>query len=183
MSWLITTGVSGVNLEFPLNCSFKKECCRSLRDCQILSVIIVFFRSSCLILFDCVLCLWHWQLSLCQSFFSIYLEMIVTFLRSVECSMVQCVISISSFTLTENYLSSFHGTCFASYHDNLIFIFVFVIPQVTLEKVLGITAAGNRALACDPRSGLVAYPAGWVTQGKLPLGIVIIPLHVESHFF
>ncbi|KTF88184.1 hypothetical protein cypCar_00008356 [Cyprinus carpio] len=35
-----------------------------------------------------------------------------------------------------------------------------VIPQVTLEKVLGITSAGNRALACDPHSGLVAYPAG-----------------------
>uniref|UniRef100_A0A671LJD6 Mitogen-activated protein kinase-binding protein 1-like n=1 Tax=Sinocyclocheilus anshuiensis TaxID=1608454 RepID=A0A671LJD6_9TELE len=37
-----------------------------------------------------------------------------------------------------------------------------VIPQVTLEKVLGITSAGNRALACDPHSGLVAYPAGCV---------------------
>uniref|UniRef100_A0A673MAK1 Mitogen-activated protein kinase binding protein 1 n=1 Tax=Sinocyclocheilus rhinocerous TaxID=307959 RepID=A0A673MAK1_9TELE len=34
--------------------------------------------------------------------------------------------------------------------------------KVTLEKVLGITSAGNRALACDPRSGLVAYPAGCV---------------------
>ncbi|CAI5695014.1 unnamed protein product [Oreochromis niloticus] len=34
--------------------------------------------------------------------------------------------------------------------------------EVTLEKVLGITAPGNRALACDPRSGLVAYPAGCV---------------------
>ncbi|KAL4656482.1 mitogen-activated protein kinase-binding protein 1 isoform X2 [Arapaima gigas] len=34
--------------------------------------------------------------------------------------------------------------------------------KVTLEKVLGITASGNRALACDPRSGLVAYPAGCV---------------------
>ncbi|XP_035388495.1 mitogen-activated protein kinase-binding protein 1 isoform X1 [Electrophorus electricus] len=34
--------------------------------------------------------------------------------------------------------------------------------KVTLEKVLGITAAGNRALASDPRSGLVAYPAGCV---------------------
>ncbi|KAG9336380.1 hypothetical protein JZ751_002727 [Albula glossodonta] len=32
--------------------------------------------------------------------------------------------------------------------------------KVTLEKVLGITASGNSALACDPRSGLVAYPAG-----------------------
>lgn len=37
---------------------------------------------------------------------------------------------------------------------------VMFILQVTLEKVLGITAFGNRALACDPRSGLVAYPAG-----------------------
>ncbi|XP_046712603.1 mitogen-activated protein kinase-binding protein 1 isoform X3 [Silurus meridionalis] len=34
--------------------------------------------------------------------------------------------------------------------------------DVTLEKVLGITAAGNRALACDHHSGLVAYPAGCV---------------------
>uniref|UniRef100_A0A668V0S6 MABP1/WDR62 first WD40 domain-containing protein n=1 Tax=Oreochromis aureus TaxID=47969 RepID=A0A668V0S6_OREAU len=34
--------------------------------------------------------------------------------------------------------------------------------QVTLEKVLGITSSGNSALACDPRSGLVAYPAGCV---------------------
>ncbi|XP_057199501.1 mitogen-activated protein kinase-binding protein 1 isoform X2 [Triplophysa rosa] len=34
--------------------------------------------------------------------------------------------------------------------------------KVTLDKVLGITSAGNRALACDPHSGLVAYPAGCV---------------------
>ncbi|PWA27493.1 hypothetical protein CCH79_00000162 [Gambusia affinis] len=34
--------------------------------------------------------------------------------------------------------------------------------KVTLEKVLGITAVGNSGLTCDPRSGLVAYPAGCV---------------------
>ncbi|XP_023807104.1 mitogen-activated protein kinase-binding protein 1 isoform X1 [Oryzias latipes] len=34
--------------------------------------------------------------------------------------------------------------------------------KVTLEKVLGITAEGNRALACEPRTGLLAYPAGCV---------------------
>uniref|UniRef100_A0AAY4BTU6 Mitogen-activated protein kinase binding protein 1 n=1 Tax=Denticeps clupeoides TaxID=299321 RepID=A0AAY4BTU6_9TELE len=34
--------------------------------------------------------------------------------------------------------------------------------KVTLEKVLGITSLGNRALSCDPHSGLVAYPAGCV---------------------
>ncbi|XP_031166391.1 mitogen-activated protein kinase-binding protein 1-like isoform X2 [Sander lucioperca] len=34
--------------------------------------------------------------------------------------------------------------------------------KVTLEKVLGITASGNSGLACDPRSGRVAYPAGCV---------------------
>ncbi|XP_029966677.1 mitogen-activated protein kinase-binding protein 1-like [Salarias fasciatus] len=34
--------------------------------------------------------------------------------------------------------------------------------KVTLEKVLGVTATGNSGLACDPRSGLVAYPAGCV---------------------
>lgn len=36
------------------------------------------------------------------------------------------------------------------------------LSKVTLEKVLGITAAGNRALSCDPRTGLLAYPAGCV---------------------
>ncbi|XP_057715506.1 mitogen-activated protein kinase-binding protein 1 isoform X1 [Corythoichthys intestinalis] len=34
--------------------------------------------------------------------------------------------------------------------------------KVVLEKVLGITAPGNRALSCDPRSGFLAYPAGCV---------------------
>nr|XP_020476980.1 mitogen-activated protein kinase-binding protein 1 isoform X3 [Monopterus albus] len=34
--------------------------------------------------------------------------------------------------------------------------------KVTLEKVLGITAPGNRALACDPQTGLLAYPAGCI---------------------
>ncbi|XP_029588920.1 mitogen-activated protein kinase-binding protein 1 isoform X2 [Salmo trutta] len=34
--------------------------------------------------------------------------------------------------------------------------------KVTLERVLGITASGNSGLACDPHSGLVAYPAGCV---------------------
>lgn len=34
------------------------------------------------------------------------------------------------------------------------------VLQVKLEKVLGITAPGNRALACDPHTGLLAYPAG-----------------------
>ncbi|XP_062252893.1 mitogen-activated protein kinase-binding protein 1 [Platichthys flesus] len=37
-----------------------------------------------------------------------------------------------------------------------------ISDKVTLEKVLGITAPGNRALACDPRTGLLAYPAGCV---------------------
>uniref|UniRef100_A0A8C3U557 Mitogen-activated protein kinase binding protein 1 n=1 Tax=Catharus ustulatus TaxID=91951 RepID=A0A8C3U557_CATUS len=34
--------------------------------------------------------------------------------------------------------------------------------KVILEKVLGITVSGGRGLACDPRTGLVAYPAGCV---------------------
>ncbi|XP_074547838.1 mitogen-activated protein kinase-binding protein 1 isoform X2 [Halichoeres trimaculatus] len=34
--------------------------------------------------------------------------------------------------------------------------------KVKLEKVLGISAPGNRALACDPQTGLLAYPAGCV---------------------
>uniref|UniRef100_A0A4W5JQJ7 Mitogen-activated protein kinase binding protein 1 n=1 Tax=Hucho hucho TaxID=62062 RepID=A0A4W5JQJ7_9TELE len=36
------------------------------------------------------------------------------------------------------------------------------LKVVTLERVLGITASGNSGLACDPHSGLVAYPAGCV---------------------
>ncbi|XP_041721735.2 mitogen-activated protein kinase-binding protein 1 isoform X2 [Coregonus clupeaformis] len=34
--------------------------------------------------------------------------------------------------------------------------------KVTLERVLGIKASSNSGLACDPHSGLVAYPAGCV---------------------
>ncbi|XP_028651393.1 WD repeat-containing protein 62 isoform X1 [Erpetoichthys calabaricus] len=34
--------------------------------------------------------------------------------------------------------------------------------RVTLEKVLGVTASSSSGLACDPTSGLVAYPAGCV---------------------
>ncbi|XP_062266679.1 mitogen-activated protein kinase-binding protein 1-like [Platichthys flesus] len=37
-----------------------------------------------------------------------------------------------------------------------------ISSKVTLEKVLGVTASGNSGLACDPHSGLVAYPAGCV---------------------
>ncbi|XP_077476735.1 mitogen-activated protein kinase-binding protein 1 [Stigmatopora argus] len=37
-----------------------------------------------------------------------------------------------------------------------------IANKITLEKVLGITAPGNRALSCDPCSGLLAYPAGCV---------------------
>uniref|UniRef100_A0A8B9KWB3 Mitogen-activated protein kinase binding protein 1 n=1 Tax=Astyanax mexicanus TaxID=7994 RepID=A0A8B9KWB3_ASTMX len=65
-------------------------------------------------------------------------------------------------------LVRFYQSCFVSvflhvsYHTRLIFLSCLAIPQVTLEKVLGITSAGNRGLACDPRSGLVAYPAGCV---------------------
>ncbi|XP_061682928.1 mitogen-activated protein kinase-binding protein 1-like isoform X2 [Syngnathoides biaculeatus] len=36
------------------------------------------------------------------------------------------------------------------------------VRRVTLEKVLGISAASSSALASDPNSGLVAYPAGCV---------------------
>ncbi|XP_061757032.1 mitogen-activated protein kinase-binding protein 1-like isoform X3 [Nerophis ophidion] len=34
--------------------------------------------------------------------------------------------------------------------------------KVALEKVLGVTTLGNSGLACDPNTGLVAYPAGCV---------------------
>ncbi|XP_071971787.1 mitogen-activated protein kinase-binding protein 1 isoform X3 [Engystomops pustulosus] len=37
-----------------------------------------------------------------------------------------------------------------------------VCVQVTLEKVLGITVSAGRSLSCDPKTGLVAYPAGCV---------------------
>ncbi|XP_063079445.1 mitogen-activated protein kinase-binding protein 1-like [Engraulis encrasicolus] len=37
-----------------------------------------------------------------------------------------------------------------------------LLSKVTLEKVLGVTTSGNSGLACDPSSGLVAYPAGCV---------------------
>lgn len=57
------------------------------------------------------------------------------------------------------------ATYLASYQSNGLFanreFCLFLVLQVTLEKVLGITAAGNRALACDHRSGLLAYPAGY----------------------
>ncbi|XP_076022162.1 mitogen-activated protein kinase-binding protein 1 [Genypterus blacodes] len=49
--------------------------------------------------------------------------------------------------------------------------------KVTLEKVLGITVPGNRALACQPRTGLLAYPAGCVV-------ILLNPLrHKQLHIF
>ena len=32
--------------------------------------------------------------------------------------------------------------------------------QATLQKVLGLTVSKNAALACDPLSGIIAYPAG-----------------------
>ncbi|XP_070613499.1 mitogen-activated protein kinase-binding protein 1 isoform X3 [Erythrolamprus reginae] len=37
-----------------------------------------------------------------------------------------------------------------------------ISTKVTLEKVLGITVSGGRGLACDPKNGLIAYPAGCV---------------------
>ncbi|XP_072030662.1 uncharacterized protein [Amphiura filiformis] len=40
-----------------------------------------------------------------------------------------------------------------------------VVPlseRVTLERVLGVTVKDDSALACDPNSGLIAYPAGCV---------------------
>uniref|UniRef100_A0A3B3I461 EML-like first beta-propeller domain-containing protein n=1 Tax=Oryzias latipes TaxID=8090 RepID=A0A3B3I461_ORYLA len=39
-----------------------------------------------------------------------------------------------------------------------IFLKTFLLWQVVLEKVLGITAVGNSALTCNPRTGLLAYP-------------------------
>ncbi|XP_059355254.1 mitogen-activated protein kinase-binding protein 1-like [Carassius carassius] len=49
------------------------------------------------------------------------------------------------------------------FRDSLCSQFVFfLLSQVTLEKVLGITTAGNSGLTCNPCSGTVAYPAGCV---------------------
>nr|XP_054597865.1 mitogen-activated protein kinase-binding protein 1 isoform X3 [Nothobranchius furzeri] len=49
-----------------------------------------------------------------------------------------------------------------------------VSGKVTLEKVMGITSSGNRALACDPRTGLLAYPAGCVV-------VLLNPLKNKQH--
>ena len=40
--------------------------------------------------------------------------------------------------------------------------FHFSRTQVKLERVLGLTVTSNAALACDPNTGTVAYPAGYV---------------------
>ncbi|KAM4663130.1 mitogen-activated protein kinase-binding protein 1 [Discoglossus pictus] len=37
-----------------------------------------------------------------------------------------------------------------------------IASKVTLEKVLGFTVSAGRGLSCDPKTGLVAYPAGCV---------------------
>ena len=37
---------------------------------------------------------------------------------------------------------------------------VFVCVQVKLERILGLTVTSNAALACDPNTGTIAYPAG-----------------------
>ncbi|KAK3723600.1 hypothetical protein QZH41_019315 [Actinostola sp. cb2023] len=35
-----------------------------------------------------------------------------------------------------------------------------ISERLSLEKVLGLTSSSNAALACNPDSGIVAYPAG-----------------------
>jgi hypothetical protein len=37
---------------------------------------------------------------------------------------------------------------------------MFLYFQVSLEKVLGLTVTSNAALAVDPNTGTIAYPAG-----------------------
>jgi mitogen-activated protein kinase binding protein 1 len=37
---------------------------------------------------------------------------------------------------------------------------VFLLFQIKLESVLGLTVGSNAALDCDPNTELVAYPAG-----------------------
>ncbi|KAJ7357496.1 Mitogen-activated protein kinase-binding protein 1 [Desmophyllum pertusum] len=37
-----------------------------------------------------------------------------------------------------------------------------ITERATLEKVLGLTVSRNACLACDPLSGVIAYPAGCV---------------------
>ena len=41
--------------------------------------------------------------------------------------------------------------------------------QVSLEKVLGITAQNSSGLTCDPGTGHVGYLAGWVSRWPRPL--------------
>ncbi|XP_042194064.1 mitogen-activated protein kinase-binding protein 1 [Callorhinchus milii] len=43
-----------------------------------------------------------------------------------------------------------------------VFLSLSLSLQVTLEKVLGITVTGSRSLACDSKTGLIAYPSGCV---------------------
>ena len=53
------------------------------------------------------------------------------------------------------------------YYIIVIFFFYYYILfhyQVQLERVLGLTASSNSSLACDPNTGTIAYPTGYVVQ-------------------
>lgn len=45
---------------------------------------------------------------------------------------------------------------------SIFFLFIPKKTQVKLERVLGLTVTSNAALACDPNTGTIAYPAGYV---------------------
>jgi hypothetical protein len=47
----------------------------------------------------------------------------------------------------------------------LTFVVVFIV-QLHLERVLGLNVSSNVALATDPNSGTIAYPAGLVTSSE-----------------
>ena len=50
--------------------------------------------------------------------------------------------------------------CTSSLGEYVIGVLTAMFSQVVLERVLGITTSNGSGLACDPNTGLVAYPAG-----------------------
>ena len=62
-------------------------------------------------------------------------------------------------------------SCANSFALGELWTWIRFIPQVTLERVLGLSVPENSALACDPSVGLIAYPAGWVILNSVRICI------------
>jgi hypothetical protein len=56
---------------------------------------------------------------------------------------------------------------------SIFFLFIPKKTQVKLERVLGLTVTSNAALACDPNTGTIAYPAGYVATVHSRHSIII----------